>query len=108
MAKQAFRPSLNLSPSIRATVCVSSKLFRICRPPTQITLLLFCINVPYHVIRQTDYLIARSLGHLSKAFCFSLILEGIRWEVDACSYNHTKCQLSSSITGLGLKYLNSS
>ena len=56
------------------------------RPGSQIPFLLFCVNVPYDVIRQPNDLIPCPLCHFGKSFCLRLILERIAREIDACEY----------------------
>lgn len=39
--------------------------------------------MPYDVVWETNNLIAGTLSHLGKALGLGLVLEGIRWKVDA-------------------------
>lgn len=50
----------------------------------QVTRLLISVNVPDHVVWQTDDLVPCSLGHTSKSLGFGLVFECIGREVDAC------------------------
>lgn len=45
--------------------------------------LLVRIDMPHHVIRQSEDAVAGALGHFREAFCFGLVLEGVAGEVDA-------------------------
>ena len=53
---------------------------------SQVSFLLFCVNVPYNVIGQPHDLIACPLGHFGEPFCFCLILKRVARKVDACQY----------------------
>ena len=46
--------------------------------------LLVGVSVPYNVIRQAVHCLACTSGHLCKAFCLGLVLEGVRGEINAC------------------------
>lgn len=46
--------------------------------------LLLSVNVPYDVVGQTDDTVTGALGHLGKALCLGLVLEGVTREVDSC------------------------
>lgn len=48
-----------------------------------ISWLFFRVDVPDDVVGQTDDFVARSLGHLRKAFCLGLVFERVAREVDA-------------------------
>ncbi len=45
--------------------------------------LLFGVDMPYDIVRKTNYLVSCSLGHLCKTFGFSLVFKCVAWEIDA-------------------------
>jgi hypothetical protein len=45
--------------------------------------LLFGIDMPYNIVRQSNNLVARSFSHFGKALGFGLVLESVTREVDA-------------------------
>jgi len=45
--------------------------------------LLFGIDMPYNVVRQSNDLVTRSFGHFGKALSFGLVFESVTREVDA-------------------------
>lgn len=49
---------------------------------SQVARLLVRVNVPDHVVGQTNDLVASTLGHLGEALGFGLVLEGVCGEVD--------------------------
>lgn len=49
---------------------------------SQVAGLLVGVDVPDHVVGQTDNLVAGALGHLGESLGLGLVLEGIRGEVD--------------------------
>lgn len=52
---------------------------------SQVTGLLIRVNVPDHVVGQTNDLVAGTLGHPGEALGFGLVLEGVCGEVDTYS-----------------------
>lgn len=54
-----------------------------CFEASKVARLLVCINVPDHVVGQSDHLVSSALGHTSEAFCLGLVLERVSGEVDA-------------------------
>lgn len=52
---------------------------------SQVSRLLFRVDVPDHVVGQTNDLVAGTLGHLGEALGLGLILESVGGEVDTCT-----------------------
>ena len=61
-------------PALALSTCPS-------RSRSQVALLLFCINVPYNVIRQADHLVPCPLCHFGKALSFCLIFKCVGWKI---------------------------
>ncbi len=52
----------------------------------RITRLLFSVDMPDNIVRQTNNFIACSLGHFRETLCLRLVLECIAGEIDTCTY----------------------
>lgn len=65
---------------------IDSRLHRlVCLAVSQVAGLLVGVNMPDHVVGQSNDLIPGALGHLGESLGLGLVLEGVCGEVDTCN-----------------------